>query len=63
MYRFVLAVLVLATTLLLGACATSNPLEQERRAVYEQQKQREAAERSQREADAASRRLDRAINK
>ena len=47
----------------LGGCAAVDPVEQERRAVYEQQKKREQAERTQREADAAVRRMDREMTK
>ncbi len=52
---------LLATVLLVG-CSGIDPVEQERRAVYEQQKKRDQAERAQRESDAASRRMDRVIN-
>lgn len=48
---------------LLAGCAGVDPVEQERRAVYEQQKKREQAERTQREADAAVRRMDREMTK
>lgn len=44
-------------------CAGKDPMEQERRAAYEQQKKRDQAERAQRESDAATRRMDRVIGK
>ena len=47
----------------LVGCASTDPVEQERRAVYEQQKKREQADRTQRESDAAVRRMDKTIGK
>lgn len=47
--------------LTITGCSSLDPVEQERRAVYEQQKKRDAIDRSQREANAASKRLDKAL--
>lgn len=49
--------------IMVTGCASTDPVEQERRAVYEQQKKREQADRAQRESDAAVRRMDKTIGK
>ncbi len=53
--------LALATALLFTGCSSVDPISKEKRAIYEEQKKREAIDRSQREADAGGRRLDKAI--
>lgn len=53
--------LAVALTVLFSGCAALDPVEKEKRAVYEEQKKREAIDRAQRETDAAGRRLDKAI--
>lgn len=53
--------LILAVAVLFVGCAGLDPVQKERRAVYEEQKKREAIDRSQRESDAGGRRLDKAI--
>ena len=53
--------LALAGAVLLGGCASLDPVQKEKIKVYEEQKKREAIDRSQRESDAGSRRLDKAI--
>lgn len=54
-------ILLLMVSVLFTACASVDPVNKERRAVYEEQKKREAIDRSQREADAGGSRLDKAI--
>lgn len=51
----------LALSVLVGGCAGIDPVQKEKIKVYEEQKKREAIDRSQREADAGGRRLDKAI--
>lgn len=53
--------LALAGAVLLGGCASLDPVQKEKIKVYEEQKKREAIDRSQRESDAGGRRLDKAI--
>ena len=53
--------LALATALFFTGCSSVDPISKEKRAIYEEQKKREAIDRSQREADAGGRRLDKAI--
>lgn len=61
-------ILLLMVSILFTACASMDPVniekrvvDKEKRAVYEEQKKREAIDRSQRESDAGGRRLDKAI--
>lgn len=53
--------LAVALTVLFSGCAALDPIEKEKRAIYEEQKKRETIDRSQRESDAGGRRLDKAI--
>lgn len=57
----ILVTLALASAVLVGGCASLDPVQKEKIKVYEEQKKREAIDRSQREADAGGRRLDKAI--
>ncbi len=61
-------ILLLMVSALFTACVSIDPVkieehvvDKEKRAVYEEQKKREAIDRSQRESDAGGRRLDKAI--
>ncbi|GLR63484.1 hypothetical protein [Marinospirillum insulare] len=53
--------LALAGAVLVGGCASLDPVQQEKIRVYEEQKKRESIDRSQRESDSGGRRLDKAI--
>lgn len=53
--------LALAGAVLIGGCASIDPIQKERIKVYEEQKKREKIDRSQRESDAGGSRLDKAI--
>jgi len=53
--------LALISTLLIVGCSGAGSVDKESRTVYEAQKKHEAIDRAQREAEAAGRRLDKAI--